>query len=147
MRVLLVHPSALMYAEGYLWLEPLGIECVAQAVRAAGHTVRIVDLQVFSQQAMLKEVAEFRPDAGGFSLNYLANVPEVVDLAKTVKRILGRRVFVFTGGHSGSFVADEILAHGDGAIDAVVAGEGEVTAPAMLGAYPEIDGLPGVVSL
>jgi hopanoid C-3 methylase len=135
-----------MYAEVYLRLEPLGIECVAQAVRAAGHAVRIVDLQVFSQRAMLKEVAEFQPDAIGFSLNYLANVPEVVDLAKTVKRVLGR-VFVFTGGHSGSFVADEILEHGQGAIDAVVAGEGEGTTPAMLDAYPEIDGVPGVVSL
>jgi hopanoid C-3 methylase len=136
-----------MYAEVYLRLEPLGIECVAQAVRAAGHTVRIIDLQVFGQRAMLKEVAAYQPDAVGFSLNYLANVPEVVDLAKAVKRILGQRAFVFTGGHSGSFIADEILAHGDGAIDAVVAGEGEVTTPLMLDAYPAIDGLPGVVSL
>jgi hypothetical protein len=121
-------------------------ECVAQAARAAGHTVRIVDLRVFSGRALLKEIADFRPEAVGFSLNYLANVPEVVDLAKTVKRVLGR-VFVFTGGHSASFIADEILAHADGAIDAVVAGEGEVTTPAMLQAYPDIDGLPGVVSL
>src|SRR5579862_7358493 len=107
MRVLLVHPSALMYAEVYLRLEPLGIECVAEAVRAAGHTVRIIDLQVFSQKEMLKEVARFRPDAVGFSLNYLANVPEVVDLAKAVKRMLPPTL-VFTGGHSGSFIADEI---------------------------------------
>ena len=33
MRVLLVHPSPLMYSEIFLRLEPLGLERVAQAVR------------------------------------------------------------------------------------------------------------------
>jgi hopanoid C-3 methylase len=134
-----------MYAEVYLRLEPLGIECVAQAVRAAGHTVRIVDLQVFTQAELEGEVRSYHPDAVGFSLNYLANVPEVIDLAKMVKRARPS-AFVFTGGHSGSFIADEILAHGDGAIDAVVAGEGEVTTPAMLDAVPAVDGVAGVVT-
>ena len=46
MKILLVHPSALLYAEVYLRLEPLGLECVAAAVRAAGHEVRLLDLQV-----------------------------------------------------------------------------------------------------
>ena len=32
-----------------------------------------------------REVREFRPDAIGFSLNYLANVPEAIDLAKLAK--------------------------------------------------------------
>ncbi|HWZ58508.1 MAG TPA: hopanoid C-3 methylase HpnR [Gemmatimonadaceae bacterium] len=145
MRVLLVHPSALMYAEVYLRLEPLGIECVAQAVRAAGHTVRIVDLQVFTRQELLREVSAFRPEAVGFSLNYLANVPEVVDLAKAVKHVLPDAC-VFTGGHSGSFIAEEILAHADGAIDAVVTGEGEITTPSLLAALPHVDGVPGVVT-
>ena len=44
MRVLLVHPSPLMYSELYLRLEPLGLERVAAAVRAAGHEVRLLDL-------------------------------------------------------------------------------------------------------
>jgi hopanoid C-3 methylase len=145
MRVMLVHPSALMYAEVYLRLEPLGIECVAQAVREAGHTVRIVDLQVFTRRELLSELESFRPDAVGFSLNYLANVPEIVDLAKAVKDVLPT-AHAFTGGHSGSFIAEEILGHGDGAIDAVVTGEGEATTPSMLGALPHIDGLPGVVT-
>ena len=47
MRVLLVHPSALMYSELYLRLEPLGLERVAAAVRGAGHDVRLLDLQIF----------------------------------------------------------------------------------------------------
>jgi hypothetical protein len=34
-----------MYTKIYLRLEPLGLELVAQAVRQAGHEVRILDLQ------------------------------------------------------------------------------------------------------
>jgi hopanoid C-3 methylase len=36
MRVLLVHPSALMYSEIFLRLEPLGLERVAAALLADG---------------------------------------------------------------------------------------------------------------
>ena len=47
MRVLLVHPSALMYSEIFLRLEPLGLERVAAALVADGHEVRLIDLQVY----------------------------------------------------------------------------------------------------
>jgi hopanoid C-3 methylase len=134
-----------MYAEVYLRLEPLGVECVAQAVRAAGHTVKIIDLQVFAHGDFSRELLTFQPEAIGFSLNYLANVPEAVDLAKLAKATLGD-VFVFAGGHSVSFIATELLDHGAGAIDAVVTGEGELTTPAMLAAAPDVDGTPGVVT-
>ena len=82
MRVLLVHPSPLMYSELYLRLEPLGLERVAAAVRAAGHEVRLLDLQIFSHADYWRELETFAPQAVGFSVNYLANVPEVIDLAK-----------------------------------------------------------------
>jgi len=82
MRVLLVHPSPLMYSELYLRLEPLGLERVAAAIQAAGHEVRLLDLQIFQHADYWREVETFAPQAVGFSVNYLANVPEVVDLAK-----------------------------------------------------------------
>src|SRR5262245_12080399 len=119
MRVLLVHPSPLMYSELYLRLEPLGLERVAAAVRAAGHEVRLLDLQIFSAGDYRRELAEFRPRAVGFSVNYLANVPEVVDLAKETKATLPE-TFVFVGGHSASFIAPEFLEHAAGALDCVV---------------------------
>ena len=78
-------------------------------------------------------MAEFRPEAVGFSLNYLANVPEVVDLAKWLKTVLPD-CLVFAGGHSVSFVAEQVLAHAEGAIDVVLKGEGETGAPALLAA-------------
>src|ERR1700727_440790 len=136
MRVLLVHPSALMYSEIFLRLEPLGLERVASAVLADGHEVRLVDLQVYSHKELEREVGAFRPDAVGFSLNYLGNVPEVVNLAKWIKVALPG-CFVFAGGHSVSFVAEQVLAHGDGAIDVILKGEGETGAPALLAAVAD----------
>ncbi len=147
MRVLLVHPSALMYSELYLRLEPLGMERVAAAVRAAGHDVRLLDLQVFTHADLRRELDAFKPRAVGFSVNYLANVPEVLDLAKEAKRLL-RDSFVFVGGHSVSFIAPECLDHARGAIDCVVRGEGEVIVPRVLEAIGDrgLESLPGVVT-
>src|SRR5271167_745526 len=150
MRVLFVHPSALMYAEIYLRLEPLGLELVAQSTRRAGHDVRLLDLQIFTHQDFAYILAEWQPDAIGLSVNYLANVPEVVDLAKAARRQLPE-CFIFTGGHSGSFVAHEILQHAEGAIDCVMRGEGEEITPFLLAAAADdrvsVANLPGVVSL
>jgi hopanoid C-3 methylase len=147
MRVLLVHPSALMYSEIFLRLEPLGLERVAAALLADGHDVRLVDLQVYRKDDFERQVSEFQPEAIGFSVNYLANVPEVVDLAKWVKTVLPA-CLVFAGGHSVSFVAGHVLEHAEGAIDVVLKGEGETSAPALLAAAPDraIAEVPGAVT-
>jgi len=147
MRVLLVHPSPLMYSEIYLRLEPLGLERVAAAVRAAGHDVRLVDLQIFTHADLMQEIESFRPDAVGFSVNYLANVPEVIDLARETRR---RRpeALIFAGGHSVSFIAPEVLDHARSALDCIVRGEGEVITPRVLEARGDrrLETLPGVVT-
>src|SRR5216110_2884201 len=147
MRVLLVHPSPLLYSEIYLRLEPLGLERVAAALRAARHDVRVLDLQIYRHREYFREPETFRPDAVGFSLNYLANVPEVVDLAIETKR-RRPRCFVFTGGHSGSFIGPELLDHARGALDCAVRGEGEASTPRLLEAIgdPKLETLPGVVT-
>ena len=149
MRVLFVHPSPLMYSEIYLRLEPLGLELVAQSARMAGHDVRLLDLQVFRHGDYYRLLEDWKPEAVGFSLNYLANIPEVVDLAKETKQRLPQ-CFIFAGGHSASFTAKEILAHADGAISCVVRGEGETITPQVLEAADSPDKLhtlPGVTSL
>ncbi|MFZ0254674.1 MAG: hopanoid C-3 methylase HpnR [Gammaproteobacteria bacterium] len=146
MKVLLVHPSALLYSQVYLRLEPLGMEYVASALREAGHEVQLIDLQIFRHHHFERQLRSFRPDAVGFSVNYLPNVPEVIDLAKRTKEI-SPEIFVFLGGHSLSFVTQEVLRYGDGAIDCIIQGEGESTAPAMLAGLPQIDAVPGVVTL
>ena len=147
MRVLLVHPSPLMYSEIYLRLEPLGLERVAAAVREAGHDVRLLDLQIFAHKDYFREIEAFAPQAVGFSLNYLANVPEVLDLARQTRQ-RWPECFIFAGGHSGSFIASELIEHGAGSLDCVVRGEGELITPKLLEAIgdKQLSTLPGVVT-
>jgi hopanoid C-3 methylase len=133
MKVLGVHPGPLMYTKIFLRLEPLGLELVAASARAAGHEVRLIDLQVESHAAFLRMVGEWRPEIIAFSCNYLANIPEIVDLAKSAKAALPRTV-ICVGGHSASFVAPAIIEHGAGAIDCVLRGEGEAGLPPLLAA-------------
>jgi hopanoid C-3 methylase HpnR len=148
MKVLCCHPSGLMYTEIYLRLEPLGLELVAASARAAGHTVRLLDLQVFSHTDYFRTLEEWQPDVVAFGVNYLANIPEVIDLARATRRRLPDVLFV-VGGHSASFTAREILEHAAGDIDCVVRGEGEEIFPRVIAAAGDRDALaalPGVVT-
>jgi hopanoid C-3 methylase HpnR len=148
MRLLAVHPSGLMYTRVFLTLEPLGLELVAGAARAAGHDVRIVDLQVEDPHRLWRQIDRWRPDAVCLGGNYLANVPEIIKISKEIKRRLPH-CFVFVGGHSASFVANDLLAHGAGAIDCVVKGEGEAIVPLLLWAVEngsDLTKVPGTVS-
>src|SRR5471032_3109029 len=122
MKLLAVHPSGLMYTRIFLRLEPLGLELIAQAARRAGHDVRLIDLQAEPPSAYRRLLDQWRPDAVCFGGNYLANVPEIIDLAHDAK---AKGAFVFVGGHSVSFIARDVLAHAQGAIDCVLTGEGE----------------------
>ncbi|TLS45150.1 hopanoid C-3 methylase HpnR [Streptomyces montanus] len=147
MRLLLVHPSALMYSEIFLRLEPLGLERVAGAARDAGHEVRVVDLQVLDRSLLMRELRSFRPEALGISLNYLANIPEAIDLAAQAKQTVPG-CFVFFGGHSVSFVAEDVLEQAGGSVDAVVRGEGEPVIAPLLEAIGDgaVDEVPGLVT-
>ena len=133
MRFLGVHPGPLLYTKVFLRLEPLGLELVAQAARRAGHAVRLLDLQVEDHRAYFRTIERWRPDVVAFSCNYLANVPEIVDLAKATKARFPN-VFICVGGHSASFTAKAMIAHGEGAIDCVLKGEGEASLPLLLAA-------------
>ena len=88
MKLLAVHPSGLMYTRVFLTLEPLGLELIAEAARQAGHDVRIVDLQVEPQRQFLRTLEIWRPDAVCFGGNYLANVPEIVELGEASEDLL-----------------------------------------------------------
>src|SRR5213080_1768035 len=110
MKLLAVHPSCLMYSKIYLRLEPLGLELVAAAAREAGHSVRLIDLQCESHRNFFNLIRHWRPDVIAFSGNYLANVPEIIDLARATRALLPT-AFISVGGHSVSFIPEEILAH------------------------------------
>jgi hopanoid C-3 methylase HpnR len=147
-RFLGVHPGPLLYSKIFLRLEPLGLELVAQAARSVGNEVRLIDLQVEDQPAYFRMLDSWRPDVVAFSCNYLANVPEIVDLAKATKARLPE-VFICVGGHSASFTAGSLVEHGAGAIDCVLKGEGEAAMPLLLAAIEAGTGaelVPGAVT-
>jgi hopanoid C-3 methylase HpnR len=135
-----------MYSEIYLRLEPLGLERVAAAIREAGHEVQLLDLQIFTHADFYGKVTSFLPDAIGFSLNYLANVPEVIELAEAARCLL-KECIIFVGGHSASFIANELLEHTE-AIDCVLRGEGEGATPLLLEAARSgcLAKVPGVIA-
>ncbi|PYN79850.1 MAG: hopanoid C-3 methylase HpnR [Candidatus Rokuibacteriota bacterium] len=150
MRVLAVHPGPLMYTKIFLRLEPLGLELVAAAVRRAGHQARLIDLQTATHKDYFRLIDDWQPDVVAFSCNYLANVPEIVDLAK-LTRARHPRSFMLVGGHSASFIARDLLEHAGGAIDCIVKGEGEASVNALLEAVEHdrrsIAKVAGVVTL
>src|SRR5258707_11140416 len=85
MKFLFVHPGPLLYTNVFLRLEPLGLELVAEAARRAGHSVRLVDLQVESHSDYHRMIAEWRPDFIALFLHHLPQVPDGFDLAKRHK--------------------------------------------------------------
>src|SRR5437879_4110091 len=125
-----------MYTKIYLRLEPLGLELIAAAVRRAGHQVQLIDLQAETHKDYVRLIDHWRPDVVAFSCNYLANVPEIVDLAK-LTRARWPETFVLVGGHSASFTAQELLEHAGGAIDCVGKGEGGASIVALLEAIEQ----------
>jgi hopanoid C-3 methylase HpnR len=125
-----------MYTKIFLRLEPLGMELIAQALRQAGQQVRLIDLQVDRHADYLRQIKEWNPDVVAFSCNYLANIPEIVDLARITKD-RSPRSFILVGGHSVSFVAGELLEHSKGAIDCVLKGEGEASIIQLIEAVAE----------
>src|ERR1700730_13832123 len=87
-------------------------------------------------------VAEWQPDVIAFSCNYLANVPEIIDLAKATKLSL-RHTFICVGGHSASLTARALLEHRAGAIDCVLQRE---RATAIVKLLEAIEGDRGAIS-
>src|SRR5215472_1384933 len=150
MKFLAVHPSCLMYSKIYLRLEPLGLELVAAAVERAGHSVRLIDLQCESHRDYFRSVEQWHPDVIAFCGNYLANVPEIIDLARATRDLLPN-TFICIGGHSVSFIPGEILRHGAGAVDCVLTGEGETAITGLLDALEkngrDLKEVPGCVTL
>jgi hopanoid C-3 methylase len=102
---------------------------------------------VLPRTALTRELIRFRPEAVGVSLNYLANVPEALDIGAEAKRLVPG-CFAFFGGHSVSFIAGDVLAQGRGNVDAVIRGEGETAIGPLLAAIQDggLDEVPGIVT-
>ncbi|MBM4276703.1 MAG: radical SAM protein [Deltaproteobacteria bacterium] len=111
---------------------PLGLACIAGALRAKGHSVEVLDL-CFSQNTSgdLKEILlRFQPEIIGLSLRNLDNLtyPTSISYLQEVEEVIqvcrqSSRSKLVIGGSGYSLAPKELLEHLD--IDYGIVGEGE----------------------
>ena len=118
---------------------PLGLACVAEAVKNAGHDVSLLDLlfETGANAALKKAIEEFRPDCLGISVRniddqnmaapefFLDKVKEVVTVCRE-----SSNAPIVLGGPGYSIFPESVLAYLDA--DFGIAGEGELAFPALL---------------
>jgi anaerobic magnesium-protoporphyrin IX monomethyl ester cyclase len=144
-RVLLVHPARGDTIDRLIRLPPLGLACVAGALRAAGHEVRIVDAAVRPrwESDLTALLVSWRPRVVGISAATAVLDPALA-VAATVK-VGDPDVAVMLGGVHATLHPAEVVR--GGAVDFAVHGEGERTAVELLAAldgHEPLDRIPGI---
>lgn len=141
-RVLLVHPYVPARFNGI----PLGLLYVAATTRAAGHDVRVLDLQATPGDERLAElVRAWRPTVVGLA-STSPSFRAAVELARAVRRV-APDVVVVKGGVHETTCAPHTVAHVP-EIDVALAGEADHTFPQLLDALGDDQRLaevPGLV--
>lgn len=134
MRVLLVNPagSNVLHTVGVVF-PPLGLLCVAAAVREKGHVVAVHDLMVDRRKADMKS-----HDVVGIHCDTI-RLQQAMDLAHQAKQT-GARVVM--GGPHPCFDSQTVFASGD--VDAIVRGEGEHSFVHLLEAWQRGQSASGI---
>ena len=121
---------------------PLGLGCLAGAVRRAGHEVELVDLMCVSDaRSVIKDSIErFGPDVIGISVRNIddQNIENPRFLLNQVRDVIADcRMFsdarIVIGGAGYSIFPESALAYL--AADVGIQGEGEIAFPALLHAW------------
>jgi anaerobic magnesium-protoporphyrin IX monomethyl ester cyclase len=144
-KVLLVHPARGDTIDRLIRLPPLGLACVAGALRAAGHEVRIVDAAVRPrwERDLATLLTVWRPQAAGISASTAVLGPALA-VAATIKEGHPEVEVILGGVHATLFPAEVVR---EGVVDYAVHGEGERTAVELLAALERrepLDRIPGI---
>ena len=136
MRVLLVMPtpfeSGRLGLENVMWLsEPVALTSVAAAIMPR-HEVRIVDLRLEGDAALVRELREFDPDVVG-TTSMTTDVYQAKAVLRTVRQVLPRALTI-VGGHHPTLVPEEF---DEPYIDVIVQGEGEITLREIMDRWSE----------
>jgi len=124
MRVLLICPGAILYAE-----QPLGILYLSSRLKQAGHETRVwapssmdyyLKRLVFSKGSLCKEIERFKPQLVGFSVAS-ASFSYTLKIAKMVKA--HSKVPIIFGGPHPTVDPESTLTHP--LVDMICIGEGE----------------------
>ncbi len=145
MKILLVQPNntTTMGLNNVSLIEPTGLEAIAGSLLRDDHSVEIADLRAIDSNPdkyLEQRINDFKPDAVGFSCSFTPDVYRTIELAKIVKNDFGIR-YVFVGGHHVSVYPFDFNVK---EIDAIIVGEGEITARELIGAFSSNSGLSNV---
>lgn len=139
-RLVLLTPRRRFLANrfGLGYQVPLGLVFLGGPLVDAGHAVRLIDNDLYGWNSprLVEEIARFRPDAVllGHTGSTAAH-PACIAAAQALKDALPH-VRIAYGGVYPTYAAEAVL-RGCAAIDVVVRGEGEATAPDLVGAWDE----------
>ncbi|HKJ04531.1 MAG TPA: B12-binding domain-containing radical SAM protein [Geopsychrobacteraceae bacterium] len=114
---------------------PLAAACLKAALPAAfNKNTRLLDLYLSqSQEQMLDEILRLQPDVIAFPL-YLWNRTEVLSMTKQLRQ-KQRTLYLLAGGPEASADSEAVLR--EGALDAVICGEGENAFASLIRALAE----------
>lgn len=131
MNVLLLrpHPGNEQFGLGpFFRVEPLGLEYVASALLAKGHSVTIADLRF--RPGAETWVRRTRPSIVGISCLHALEYDRVVETARAVRRA-APDAFILVGGHAAMAYCGPLE---DDCIDAIAMDDGEEVVPALVDA-------------
>lgn len=125
MRILLVMPcpfeTGRLGLENVIWLsEPVALTAVGASVPE--HDVRILDMRLEPEDALARELAEWKPDVVG-TTSMTTDAYQAKAVLRTARQILPNALTVI-GGHHPTLCPDEF---DEDYVDIIVQGEGELT--------------------
>jgi len=148
-------PSILLIEPGYIpdslierlatsTMPPLGILQVAAMLEQAGHPCYALDFSVMPMDGRLQRaIQKYDPAFIGFSCTAPC-LPNVQQMVREI-RDMGCTATIVCGGYDATARPEVYLRRG--LADVVVLGEGEYSTPAMVAAWPDVEGVPGLAVL
>lgn len=126
MRILLVMPASFergrLGLENVVWLsEPVALTAVGSAV-GPGHEVRVLDMRLEPEDALVREITAFRPDVVG-TTSMTTDAYQAKAVLRTARHLAPAALTV-VGGHHPTLSPDEF---DEDYVDVIVQGEGELT--------------------
>lgn len=130
MRTLIVAPAIKGELEqNMLW--PMGITHIGAAARAAGHNVKLLDLNVSKESEIEEILKTFKPELVGISAN-TSQIKEAFRIAQKVKQNNSDTITVIGGCHATNKPKQTLK---NKFTDVVVIGEGDLTFPELISAF------------